>query len=238
MGSTNPRSRHSDVDEDLRAQLAEANEELRIGAERWRLLEDAAGIGVWEIDVATDTVRGTAQFFRIMGLNPVEGDVPMSVLRDLRFPEDRERVKESCAFAVRQKIDRYESEYRIRRPDGEVRWIFGRGLVIRDADGNPIRHTGVDIDVSERKAAEQALADSEARLRLAIEAAGLGIWDWNPLTNEMQWSPGAKAIAGFPLDQPVTYEQVRATTHPDDLPKTSALVRRAIGPAHPRQGTL
>jgi PAS domain S-box-containing protein len=199
--------------------------------ERWRLAEASAGIGIWDIDPATDTVRGTAQFFRIMGLEPVDATIPMSVLRGLRFPEDRERVSQGYALAVRQKTDRYDSEYRIRRPDGEIRWIFGRGSVIRDADGRPIRYSGVDIDVTERKAAEQALAESETRLRLAIEAAGLGIWDWIPLTNEMDWSAKAKAIAGFPLDQPITYEQVRDSTHPEDLPRTSEIVKRALDPA-------
>src|SRR6185436_18798141 len=52
--------------------------------------------------------------------------------------------------------DVYESEYRIIRPsDGQVRWIFGRGRTIRDAAGKPVRYSGVDIDITERKQAEQ-----------------------------------------------------------------------------------
>src|SRR6185436_3104428 len=52
--------------------------------------------------------------------------------------------------------DVYESEYRIIRPsDGQLRWIFGRGRTIRDPSGKPVRYSGVDIDITERKQAEQ-----------------------------------------------------------------------------------
>jgi len=71
----------------------------------------------------------------------------------------------------------FEMEYRIRRPDGEVRWIFGRGRLVRDATGQPTRYSGIDIDVTERKAGAAALADLnqalENRVRertMALEA--------------------------------------------------------------------
>ena len=78
--------------------------------------------------------------------------------------------------------------------------------------------------------ATEALRESERRLRLAVEAAGIGIWDWNVLTNEMMWSDQAKAIAGLRPDAKLTYEMVRGMTHPEDLPRTSALARRALDP--------
>jgi PAS domain S-box-containing protein len=76
----------------------------------------------------------------------------------------------------------------------------------------------------------RALADTETRLALATRAAGLGIWDWDLRTNAMTYSDRAKEICGFPLDRPVTYEQVVAVTHPEDLPRTSAMARRALDP--------
>jgi PAS domain S-box-containing protein len=78
--------------------------------------------------------------------------------------------------------------------------------------------------------ASEALRDSERRLRLAVEAAHIGIWDWNVLTNDMVWSEEAKAMAGLPPDQPVTFDQVSHVTHPDDLPRTQAMARRALDP--------
>src|SRR5581483_5824296 len=75
-----------------------------------------------------------------------------------------------------------------------------------------------------------ALHDSERRLRLAIEAAHIGIWDWDVLTNQLIWSEEAKAIAGLPAGQPVTFEQISGITHPEDLPRTSAMARAALDP--------
>ena len=209
----------------------EDQNDLRARYDLLRRAEQSAGVGVWDIDVASDTVTGTPQFFRIMGLEPTAEPVPMEVLRGLRFTEDRGRVNDGYRDAVDTGIDVYENEYRIRRSDGAVRWIWGRGRVIRDRSGKPVRYSGADIDVTERKAAEQAQAESESRLRIAIEAADLGIWDWNLLTNDMTWTDRAKVMAGFPLGDPVSFEMVRNATHPDDLPRTSEMARRALDPA-------
>jgi len=68
------------------------------------------------------------------------------------------RVVEGFEAALAKGLDIYESEYRIIRPsDGMVRWIFGRGRAIRDKDGRPVRYSGVDIDITERKQAEEQL---------------------------------------------------------------------------------
>ncbi|MCA0051451.1 PAS domain-containing protein [Mesorhizobium sp. B283B1A] len=73
--------------------------------------------------------------------------------------------------------------------------------------------------------------DDNLKLRLALRAAPIGIWDWNLETGEMNYSPRARAISGFSPDEPITIEKVRAVTHPEDLPRTSALAQMAQDPA-------
>ena len=148
-------------------------ERLRDRDELLTLAEDSAGVGIWEVDTATDTVRGTPQFFRIMGLEPTTEAVPMARMRALRIPEDRERLLRSYHQMLRQG-DTNEMEYRIRRPDGALRWVFGRGRVFRDASGKPVRYSGVDVDVTGRRMSEAALRESEDRFRRVFEQSPLG----------------------------------------------------------------
>jgi PAS domain S-box-containing protein len=143
-------------------------EQLRERDELLTMAERSAGIGVWDIDLATQTVRGTPQFFRIMGLPPTDQPIPIETTRSLRLPDDRERVAEGFREVIDNRADSFEMEYRIRRPDGEIRWIFGRGRLIRDAGGRPIRYGGVDLDVTERRAVEAALADMNQELEFRV----------------------------------------------------------------------
>src|SRR5581483_5720321 len=134
------------VSAEIAAQIYVRNADERARTERalrerehlLTLAERSAGIGIWDTDLATAMSSGTEQFFRIMGLEPVAYPVPIETLRALRHPEDRERVVQGFRKALTDGSDSYEMEYRIRRPDGETRWIFGRGRVIRDAAGRPV----------------------------------------------------------------------------------------------------
>ncbi|MDQ2961952.1 MAG: ATP-binding protein [Pseudomonadota bacterium] len=136
------------------------------------LAEKSAGIGVWSIDLTTGLVRATAQFFRIMGLQPTNERILIDVVRELRHPDDRERVLAGFRHALEDGTDAYEMEYRIVRPDGKLRWIFGRGRIVRDRDGKPARYSGIDLDITDRKAAEEALAAARVeleRMNLVLE---------------------------------------------------------------------
>ena len=128
------------------------------------LAEQSAGIGVWSIDLTTGLVRATAQFFRILGLEPTREPIPIDRIRALRHPDDRERVVAGFQRALEGRTDAYEIEYRIIRPDGRLRWIFGRGRVVRDSEGRPLRYSGIDLDITDRKAAEAALAAAKEEL--------------------------------------------------------------------------
>ena len=137
-----------------------------------KLAEKSAGIGIWDTDLATDLVQATPTFFRIMGLPPSAAPVPNDTVRAVRHPEDAPRVVKGFRRALARGLDHYEVEYRIVRPsDGALRWIFGRGRVVRDGAGTPVRYSGVDIDITDRKRAEQQLRESEERFSKAFNAA-------------------------------------------------------------------
>src|SRR5262245_43015218 len=116
------------------------------------LAERSAGIGVWDIDMATGMLRGRPPLFGMMGLPPTSGPVPIDTLRALRHPDDRDRVADGLQHVLDSGSDFYEVEYRIIRPDREVRWIFRRGRIVRDRRGKHARSSGGDSGLTESNA--------------------------------------------------------------------------------------
>jgi PAS domain S-box-containing protein len=157
------------------------------------LAEESAGIGVWDVDLDTGLVHGTPQFFRIMGLPAETGVTPIQTMRNLRHPGDGERLLQGFVDARDSGKDDYEAEYRIVRPNGEVRWIFGRGKLIRDSAGKPVRYAGVDIDITERKRAE---VESE-RLASIVESSDDAIVSKDLDGIIQTWNSGAARLFGY-----------------------------------------
>ncbi|HEX4172681.1 MAG TPA: PAS domain S-box protein [Acetobacteraceae bacterium] len=144
------------------------------GDELLALAEAAAGIGIWDVELGPGLLRARPQFFRMLGLEPTDQPIPIETIRRIRHPHDRDRVMQTLHEAAASGRDLYEIEYRIIRPDGQLRWIFGRGRLIRDANGTVVRNSGVDVDITARKLAEAALRESEERFRRVFEQSPLG----------------------------------------------------------------
>jgi PAS domain S-box-containing protein len=115
--------------------------------------------------------------------------------------------------------------------DGRTKVIHGNAAPLFDEDGRPRGAVGAFLDITEWRRVETALADSEERLRLAVEATGLGLFDRDLLTGELRWSAPTKAIFGLPADRPVTFELFLAMIHPEDRERIGAAVDRALDPA-------
>jgi PAS domain S-box-containing protein len=134
-------------------------------------------------------------------------------------PDDRERAERRFLDAISDGAPAtdYEQEYRIVAPDGEVRWIYARAEIERDAAGRARRMVGAHVDVTALKSAEAALRDSEERLRLALEAAQLGAWEVDLVTGTAERTPRALEIFGYGKDQETAiYPSWRDRVHPDD----------------------
>ena len=197
------------------------------------LAEASAGMGAWDLDLATGLLRGTMQFFRIMGLEPTTEPVPIETTRRLRHPDDGERVLKNFNESLTRGADYIEAEYRIIRPDGELRWIFGRGHVIRDATGTPLRHCGIDIDITGRKQAEAALRDTEERFRRVFEQSPLGKAMAGLDFHFRAVNPALCNMLDYTADELVG-RSFLDIVHPDDREKCAALGQTLINGSAPQ----
>jgi PAS domain S-box-containing protein len=185
-------------------------------------LTEAAGIGAWDLDVTTGMLRGSALFFRIMGLEPTAEPVPIETIRRLHHPDDRDRVRQNFEDTLAGGADCVEAEFRIIRPDGELHWIFGRSRIVRDAAGKPVRHSGVDVDITSRKLAEAALRDSEQRFRRVFEQSPLGKAMAGLDLRFRAVNPALCAMLDYTEDELIGRSFLEIV-HPDDRDRCAAL---------------
>ncbi|WP_133138600.1 PAS domain-containing protein [Legionella genomosp. 1] len=112
----------------------------------------------------------------------------------------------------------YNQEYRIIRPDGQMRWIHDRSFNIYDSKGQLYRIAGVAEDITERKEAEQSLRESEERFRLLSDATNDAIWDLNLLNNSIWWNEGFEILFGYQRKEIVpNINSWMNYIHPDDF---------------------
>jgi PAS domain S-box-containing protein len=135
----------------------------RDNEERLNLALGAAQVGTWEWRIPEDAVSWSPKSKEILGLGVPDTDITLGHFLDSVIPEDRAQVRLAIQGAIEHGTP-YECEFRIIRADGEVRWVLGKGEVLYDDSGRPIRMLGVHVDITERKTSE-ALRQEESTLR-------------------------------------------------------------------------
>ena len=148
---------------------------LRESEARLEEAQRIAHLGYWERDLETNRVTWADETCRIFGLVPGERALDAGDWRSLIHPEDRQMVRRAAAEAERGG-PRYDVEYRVARPNGEVRVVHSQGDVRRDESGPP-RMFGIIQDITERKRAEAEVRESEQRYRYIFQSAGVSIWE-------------------------------------------------------------
>ncbi len=123
-------------------------------------------------------------------------------------PDDKDHTFAALTAHIEHRVP-YDHEYRLLNKQGEYRWFRGRGQGQWDEQGRLIRMAGSLQCITDRKRSEAQLRMSEERLRMALTAAHVGIWDWDVRSGRMYWSAGVEALCGlasgsFPGDTPTT----------------------------------
>src|SRR5271157_153337 len=211
---------------------------------------DAADLMLFTWDIPKDRVERRMSRIPVLPSSNGAGRGPTTFAEviEVVHPDDRVRF-EAAVRAALAGSGPYAQAYRVVQPDGSVLWIEEQGRVWFDGIGRPVRLVGVATDVTARRAAERAVQESEARLRLALDdareaeeavrkseelliraqrAARVGIWDWNVVTGEANWTEESWRLFGHsPFSRPVTHELWLESVHPDDRDQMVAKVQEA-----------
>ncbi len=153
----------------------QSEQALRESEQRLRLALAAGQMGTWEWSLETNKVVWSPSLEAIHGLQPGSFAGTFEAYAEDIHPDDRDKVRNSITRALESGSD-HHLEYRIIWPDGSLHWVEARGKVFRNDAAVPVRMTGVCIDVTDRKQAEEALRESEARFRTLADSSPVLIW--------------------------------------------------------------
>jgi PAS domain S-box-containing protein len=204
-----------------------AEEQLRESEERLRFAQDTANIGTFDWNIATGQNTWTPKLETMYGLRPGGFLGTQPAWEALVHPEDRPRVLQR----VRESLETgapMEDEWRVIWPDGSVHWLAGRWRMLKNAGGEPVRVTGVNIDVTDRKHMEEELRKSEERFRLATKATNDAIYDIDLKTGTVGWNDTYSALYGRPPETSDSWQWWIDRIHPEDRERTVADLRAAI----------
>jgi PAS domain S-box-containing protein len=156
--------------------------ELQRSQERLELALAAAHMGAWEWDLESDDVTWTTQLQQLVGLEPGEFGGTLDAFRALVEPADLPHLQRAIRLAIGdpRRGDRFETEMRLIRPDGERRWFTSSGRVMRDSAGRARRMIGMAHDVTGLKSLEQQFRQSQKMDALG-HLAGSVAHDFNNL---------------------------------------------------------
>jgi len=157
-----------------RQRAEELAQGLRVTEERLTLAQQASQIGSFDWNLETGVNTWSPELYDMYGIRPEEFGHTQGAWERYLHPDDRDEmlmaVEQSRSSGVSE-----DREFRIIRPNGEIRWLVGRWRWISDRSGHPVRLTGVNIDITQRKQTQEELRRSEAELSEFFEHASLGI---------------------------------------------------------------
>ncbi|HLL54434.1 MAG TPA: PAS domain-containing protein, partial [Myxococcaceae bacterium] len=196
----------------------EAEENIRRSEERLRLALNAGRMGVFDFDVRNSKLLISPTYEAMLGMAPGTSRGTLEHFFEHIHPEDREHVSGTIQAQLASG-DVSFLLFRALHGDGAVRYIEAHGKIQRDAAGQPLRATGVALDITERKQAEESIRQSEERLRLVLTAGRTGFFDWDMRTGRGTFSEGYQAMLGMaPGSYDGTPEAFTRRLHPEDQP--------------------
>jgi PAS domain S-box-containing protein len=211
---------------------------MQASDEKLRLALDTAKLGTWRWDAGAEEMRWDSRCRAFFGVSS-DARVTYEVWAGGIAPEDRARIESNVARAVDPADPNDETlcEYRVRHTDGTERWLYSTGRAFFELDpASPsgrrvLFMAGAIRDVTEVHLAETALRESEERLRVSNEAAGIGTFTIDPKAGCGYYSPELANMVGVSWVRTARIEDAFARVHREDQARVRAQFDAALGGA-------
>ena len=190
-----------------------AEKKLQELSERLELAIQSAQIGIWEFDFASNRLIWDERMLAIHGVSPETFHGTYEDWSSRVHPDDLLQAQPD--ISEEQAI--YNTEFRIIRPDGTVRWVMSYSCKQRNLQGELVRAVGANIDISDRKNTELALQDISDRLEFALKGANIGIWEYQISDGHLIWDERMLSLYGISSEEfSGKYEDWLQRVHPED----------------------
>jgi PAS domain S-box-containing protein len=211
---------------------------LRRSEAMFRAMFDFSSVGKVEIEPETGRfLRVNDAMCKFVGYSREE--LLARTVLDITHPDERARDRETLymhdpLYRVEAgQLPVFDREKRYIRKDGKEVWARVTANVILDTAGRPVRCVVIQ-DLTARKQAEQALLASKDRLQLALEATGIGWWQYDPIQGVVSGDEHANEIFDSPKEGMTVEKALEKRVHPDDMQRVRAAFYAAIDPADPK----
>lgn len=188
---------------------------LEKNEERLKIATSAGNIGIWDRDITLNRLVWDDRMYELYGVRKENFSEAYEAWSRCVHPDDLERAAMEVAAAEKGEKP-FDTEFRIVRPDGEIRWVRAFGKVIRNAVDEPVRMIGINQDITDRKRAEEIVQKNEERFRALVETIPDLVWLKDPDGIFLACNQRFEALYGAPE------EKIRGKTDYDFVSKDLA----------------
>ena len=199
--------------------------ELRESESRFQIVADAAPVLIWMSGVDKLSTFFNKPWLDFTGRR-IEQELGNGWAEGVHQDDFKKCLEVyTSAFDARQP---FVMQYRLRRNDGEYRWISDQGVPRYDPQGRFAGYIGSCVDITELVNKDQALQESEERMRVAAEAINLGIWEWDLSKDEIWATNARRALVGWPASGKIALTDFVRRLHPEDRDRVQQIIDDAI----------
>src|SRR5262244_719158 len=197
--------------------------------ERFRTMADSIPEVIWITALEPERVLyRSPSFEQVWGLSVAGLYQNPRLWTETIHPEDRDRVNNTFSLWIAgAEVGYHDIEYRIVRPDGDIRWIHERGALTRNEDAKPVGVCGISTDITEFQRGRATLERNQFYLNEGQRLTHMGSWAFNPAGFFDYWSEELFRIYGLdPKMGAPTLEEYLGTIHPQDRESMAETIRR------------